>query len=65
MFQVSGLIYDYFKLVLTTFFDLIPDPINKNLGLLQAAIEGNLQFFLGNEISDGDFNLPLMLLSTI
>lgn len=62
---MSGLIYDFFELVLTSLLDLISDYIYKSSRLSNITSEEDLEFILGNKLGYDIFNLLLMLLSIV
>lgn len=62
---MSNPIYDFVKLVLTIFSNLILDHIYKSPGLFEAMVEEDLELFPDNELSGNAFNFPLLLLPMV
>lgn len=62
---MSGPIYDFFELVLTSLTDLISDNVYKGLGLSEVVVEEGLEFLLDNKPSGGIFDFSLILLLMI
>lgn len=65
VFQVSGAIYDFLKLVLTSLSDFILDYIYKRPRLSNILVEKNLEFLIYDELSSEIFNLWLILWPTV
>lgn len=59
---MSGLIYNFFALVLASFINLISDCIYKNLGLFKAMVEKGLKLFLHDVYNGFALNFLLVQL---
>ena len=62
---MSGPIYDFFTLVLTSFLDLVLDSVYKSPKLSETMLKKDLKLFLYDDLSSYAFDFAFVLLPIV
>ena len=62
---MHGLIYDFFKLILPSFTNLILDYIHESLRFSKTAVDEDFEFFSSDKLSGDTFYFLFILLLMI